>query len=300
MPAVAATAMAFDPKPPAVLHVDLDGFADICRVHGWTVDGPHDPLFDTGMRRALEFFAEHGIRATFFTIAQDVHDHAKLGWLREAVRQGHEIGSHSVTHRCLSGLSTAEKRSETRDSRLLLEQALGVAVDGFRAPGFRTDAEVLRLVGEAGYAYDSSLFPPARGIRSKGPRAQSAAPHLLGDAGSLLELPMPAHSPLPLPFHPSYSLVLGSWYFARGLARARRTRAPLVLLFHLTDFADPVDGAMLPGWKARVFTLSFLSAATKRRRCARMLQEVAQHYRLMATTTLVTAARDALAREGRA
>lgn len=277
--------------PAAILHIDLDGFSDICRVHGWHFDGPRDPLFESGMRNALAFFAQHGARATFFTIAQDVRDPAKRAWLDEAVRQGHEIGSHSVTHRRLSRLSVADKRSEVIDSRTLLEQSLGVPVAGFRAPGFDTDGDVLRLVEEAGYVYDSSLFPGSRGGRAVGLGAIVPGPQVLGPSGTLLELPMPAHAPLPAPFHPSYSLVLGNWYFGRGLARARRTAAPLVLLFHLTDFADPVDPAALTGWKARVFTLSFLSAATKFRRCCRMLQQVMQHYRLTPTSALIDTAR---------
>lgn len=278
--------------PAAVLHIDLDGFADICRVHGWRFDGPRDPLFESGMRNALAFLAEHGARATFFTIAQDVRDPVKCALLREAVAQGHEIGSHSVTHRRLSRLSLAEKRSETRDSRALLEQTLGVPVAGFRAPGFDTDREVLALVEEAGYAYDSSLFPGPRGGVPVGRGALPCGPHVIGPGGTLLELPMPAHAPLPAPFHPSYSLVLGNWYFALGLARARGTDAPLVLLFHLTDFADPVDAGALAGWKARVFTLSFLSAAAKQRRCTRMLRRVAEHYRLSTTLALLAASRD--------
>ena len=218
--------------------------------------------------------------------------------MREAVAQGHEIGSHSVTHRRLSRLSIAEKRSETRDSRALLEQTLGVPVAGFRAPGFDTDREVLALVEEAGYVYDSSLFPGPRGGAPVGGGALACGPQVVGPAGKLLELPMPAHAPLPAPFHPSYSLVLGNWYFALGLARARRSQAPLVLLFHLTDFADPVEGTALAGWKARVFTLSFLSAAAKRRRCARMLERVGQHYRVAVTSEVLAAIPNAPAAGG--
>ena len=73
---------------------------------------------------------------------------------------------------------------------------------------------------------------------------------------SLLELPLPSYSPLPLPYHPSYAIMLGSWYFRLGESRFRGRGAPLVLVFHLTDLSDPVPDELLPGWKARLFTLS--------------------------------------------
>ena len=40
--------------------------------------------------------------------------------------------------------------------------------------------------------------------------------------GPLLELPMPDYGPLPFPFHPSYSLLLGQRYFTWGLRRHLR------------------------------------------------------------------------------
>jgi hypothetical protein len=83
-----------------------------------------------------------------------------------------------------------------------------------------------------------------------------------------------------MPFHPSYSLVLGSGYFRLGLRRFHATGAPLVLLFHLTDFAAPLGHEWLRGWRSRLFTLSHLDQERKRRACERMLAEVAQRYRL--------------------
>jgi hypothetical protein len=98
---------------------------------------------------------------------------------------------------------------------------------------------------------------------------------------------MPAYRPLPWPFHPSYSLVLGTWYFRLGLRAFRRSHAPLVLLFHLTDFAEPLREAILPNRRARLFTLSHLDSGAKRQRCRQMLNMVAREYRLAATSELL-------------
>jgi peptidoglycan/xylan/chitin deacetylase (PgdA/CDA1 family) len=273
--------------PACVVHVDLDGYADICRVHGWAFAGQRDAIFESGLRNAFEFLARYRVRATLFTIAQDIRDAAKKELLREAVGHRHEIGSHTTTHRDLRRLGPEDQRKEICESRDILEQSLGVPVLGFRAPGFSMDARSLGLLEPAGYHYDSSLFPDSRTAKRVGLDTISCSPHFVSGSRRLLELPMPAYAPLPVPFHPSYSLILGNGYFRMGIRRVRRTKAPLVLLFHLTDFADPLPTAELPGWKAKIYTLSFLSREEKLRRCARMLDLVRQHYRIVNTADLV-------------
>jgi hypothetical protein len=274
-------------RPPAVVHLDLDGYSAICAAHGWEAPHGRDQLFLTGLSNALDALAQTGVKATLFVIAQDLADPDKLALLRSAVAQGHEIGSHTVTHRRLTTLSSREKASEVRDSREQIAATLGVPVLGFRAPAFDLDREVIDLVAQAGYRYDSSLFPNARAARSIRVERVSEWPHRLPPASELMELPLPGFAPLPVPYHPCYSLVLGTWYFRAGLQRTARIGSPLVLLFHLTDFADPLPSESAPGWKRRFFTLSYLSAAEKRRRCGLMLAEVAGRYQLGPTADLL-------------
>ena len=273
---------------PAVVHLDLDGAPHIYRAHGWRYPLAEDPLFETGLRGALATFAEAGIGATLFVVAEDLRDPRKRALLREAVRCGHDIASHSLTHRNLTLLRPDEKRTEIRESRERLRQDLAQEVAGFRAPGFAIDRESLELIAEAGYAYDSSLFPTAEVAHRLGIEALSATPGRFDPRSPLCEVPLPAYAPLPFPFHPCYSLMLGLWYFRFGLARFRRTRAPLALLFHLTDFADPLPSAALPNPWARLFTLSHLGGEAKRRRCRRMLDIVARDYRWTRTNHLVS------------
>src|SRR4029453_1641046 len=120
-----------DPIPAAV-HLDLDGGADVYRAHGWKYESRDDPLFETGLRKALDFFDEAGMRATVFLIAKDLAEPRKLELLRDAVRRGHEIASHSVSHRKLTALSRDEKWREISESRERLAQSLGVEIAGFR------------------------------------------------------------------------------------------------------------------------------------------------------------------------
>jgi peptidoglycan/xylan/chitin deacetylase (PgdA/CDA1 family) len=151
----------------------------------------------TGLSNALDALAQTGVKATLFVIAQDLADPDKLALVRSAVAQGHEIGSHTVTHRRLTTLSSREKASEVRDSREQIAATLGVPVLGFRAPAFDLDREVIDLVAQAGYRYDSSLFPNARAARSIRVERVSEWPHRLPPASELMELPLPGFAPLP-------------------------------------------------------------------------------------------------------
>jgi peptidoglycan/xylan/chitin deacetylase (PgdA/CDA1 family) len=270
--------------------LDLDGVTDIYRVRGWAYQYPDDPVFESGVRNALDLFRANGVRATFFVIADSLDRPDKRKLLLEIVRAGHEVASHTVTHLNLLEMSTADRRREIVDSRRLIEDRLGAEIRGFRAPGCQIDRGCLELVAEAGYEYDSSAFPTPTFARRLGVNVTNLEQpsRLLPDRG-LLELPLPDFRPLPFPYHASYSQLLGLSYFRVGLTRARRRPTPLVLLFHLIDVADPLPADRLPGWEARLLTLSLFSARRKIRRCQKILDIARKHYRFTTTSALAHA-----------
>jgi peptidoglycan/xylan/chitin deacetylase (PgdA/CDA1 family) len=276
--------------PPAVVHVDLDGASAIYTMHGWPYPHDTDPLFESGLENLLSLLDRLGVRATLFVIACDLDNPRKLALLKKAVARGHEIGCHSWTHRRLTRLAHEQRVHEISASRERIASLLEVPVDGFRAPYFDIDGETHQLIAQAGYRYDSSLFPGRKIAFGNGYIASGPEPARLWPEHALVELPLPGYAPLPFPFHASYSLVLGNWYFRLGLQRHRRCGAPLVLLFHLTDLADPLPAAMLRGPKTRFFTLSHLDGARKQMACARIIDEVKKHYRLVDTDTLLAEA----------
>jgi hypothetical protein len=271
----------------ATIHLDLDSSVHVYRAHGWTYEADDDPLFETGLRRALKFFSRAGVCATLFVVAEDLDDPRKREMLAEAIRRGHEIASHSLTHRKLTALTRDEKRREIYESRERLKRELGVEALGFRAPGFALDRESFELIDEAGYTYDSSLFSMKSFARRIGVDQLSAAPSRPAPDRRLVELPLPAYRPLPFSFHPCYSLTLGMWYFRLGLRQFQRFRAPFTLLFHLTDFADPLSEERLPNLMARIYTLSQLDVRTKLQCCGQMLELVRREYQLVATSQLL-------------
>ncbi|MEQ1691079.1 MAG: polysaccharide deacetylase family protein [Gemmatimonas sp.] len=268
------------------VHVDLDGAREIFAGHGWPFEHEDDSIVETGLRNFLELCAAHQVTATLFVIANMLARKRIRPLIEEAVRQGHEIASHTVTHRYLPALDRADKKWELEESRRILEGELGVPVIGFRAPGYRIDRESIELLADCGYAYDSSAFPTSSYAAALGTTvAALMAPHAPIVGSPFVEWPMPKSLRLPpLPLNPSYALLLGNGHFKRGIASHRRSEAPLTLLFHLIDVAEPLPTEQLRGFMSRVMTLSTMSATAKMRRCNTMLAHARGLYRPLRTT----------------
>jgi len=284
--------------PPAAIHVDLDGATDIYRMWGWEYPAEEDLVFQTGLSNLLDLFARNRITATLFVIASSLENPRKRLLIEEALRRGHEIASHTVTHPNLLRVPRELKREEIARSREEIQQRLGVEVRGFRAPGYLIDREGIEMAADSGYAYDASFFPTkAFAKRMKCPIQKLTRPHRPLDGRDFLELPLPDHRPSPVPFNPSYAMLLGVGYFRWGLRRHRRTGSPLVMLFHLIDASAPLPKSHLPGFGARIATLSGMPERRKIKRCQQMLSAIRSSYRLGPTMDLIGECQAARPRE---
>ena len=95
------------------------------------------------------------VRGTFFI----------LGWLaerlphlvREIQERGHEIASHGYDHELCGEQSTEDLKDDLVKSKKLLEDITGNPVYGYRAPSFSISDDILQLIRQTGYLYDSSF-----------------------------------------------------------------------------------------------------------------------------------------------
>ncbi len=111
----------------------------------------------------LALFEAAGVAATFFTLAWVAERHGAL--IRRIVAAGHELASHGYAHVRADAQTVAEFRADVGQAKSILEQAGGVAVRGYRAATFSIGADNLwafEVLGEAGYAYSSSIYPLRR------------------------------------------------------------------------------------------------------------------------------------------
>jgi polysaccharide deacetylase family protein (PEP-CTERM system associated) len=123
-----------------------------------------------------------------------------LGWVadrfphlvREAVARGHEIAAHGYAHRLVFDMGRSAFLEDAVRARKVLEDISGRPIAGYRSAGFSVRADTtwfFDALVEAGYRYDSSVFPAARGHggMAGGPRE----PHVVDRNGArLVELPV--------------------------------------------------------------------------------------------------------------
>lgn len=114
--------------------------------------------FDDGHKSnhslALPELAAAGAVATFYVIAGKVDRDAEYmtsGQLRDLVRHGMSIGSHTLTHPFLPHLDRAGIVRELLDSKRLLEEMVGVSVLDLALPGGHGSRAVLEIARECGY-----------------------------------------------------------------------------------------------------------------------------------------------------
>lgn len=138
----------------------------------------------------LETLAASHVRATFFVLGLVAEAHPRL--VRDIAAGGHEIGSHGWSHRPIYHQSRAAFTAETRRGKAILEDTMGQAVAGYRAAAFSiTTASrwALEVLVEAGFGYDSSIFPIAG--RRYGIPGTPLEPHTVATAaGDLVEFPL--------------------------------------------------------------------------------------------------------------
>lgn len=96
--------------------------------------GQPDPGLASAMMELLQFLDEHRIRATLFVLTRDLPGLESC--LQQAVKNGHEIGSHGVNHRRIDCLEPSVFRKELRESKQILEDVAQKPCVSFRAPWF--------------------------------------------------------------------------------------------------------------------------------------------------------------------
>jgi polysaccharide deacetylase family protein (PEP-CTERM system associated) len=182
----------------------------------------------------LDILAETGARSTFFVLGWVARRYP--GLVRRIIDEGHELASHTDAHRLLYNMSRADLLSDLQQARETLEQLAGVRVWGLRAPNFSIDDWVLDCLAEAGYWYDSSLFPlKAHDRYGHVSAAIDSDAAVVRVRGELLELPLSQvrMGPFTLPWAGGgYFRLIPYPLFRLGVASRLRSNAWFMFYFH--------------------------------------------------------------------
>ncbi len=238
-------------------------------------------------QRVLNLLDEHQVRGTFFVLGCVAREHP--GLVRDIAARGHEVASHGMSHRALHDLDPASFLVEAGDSRRLLEDLAGAPVRGFRAPSFSITRKTwwaLDALLEAGYAWDSSIFPvrhPDYGV----PDAPRDI-HVVHEAGGrqLIEFPMASARVVGCTLPVSgggYFRVLPYAVTRFGLRRIARER-PFVFYLHPWE-TDPEQ----PDLRHCASRLGALRHYTGLHRTMPRLQRLLQEFRFTTVSEVIRA-----------
>jgi len=152
------------------------------------------PFLESRIERNLEELLDvldsFSVKVTFFW----------LGWLAERYKDlvrichdaGHEIASHGYAHVLAYEVGPRIFKEDITLSKNILENIIGDQVRGFRAAGFGITEKApwaFNVIKQAGYQYDSSVFPASRG--HGGIADAPLTPYFIEtQKGHLLEIPM--------------------------------------------------------------------------------------------------------------
>jgi peptidoglycan/xylan/chitin deacetylase (PgdA/CDA1 family) len=151
------------------LSFDVDGEAGLaCRPgSGWErrLSSRSEARFGVvrGLPRILGALAAAGAHGTFYvpgTVAQ--RDPQAV---REIAAAGHEVAHHGHAHLPSHRVGEREQRAEIERGLAALEDCLGARPIGYRSPAWELTPFTLALLGEHGFAYDSSLMGDDRPYR---------------------------------------------------------------------------------------------------------------------------------------
>jgi peptidoglycan-N-acetylglucosamine deacetylase len=181
----------------------------------------------------LELLKKNKAKATFFVVGELAEKFPKQ--IKQIIKQGHEIASHSHTHKNLKQITFDELEKEVFESKKILEK-LGAKVNGFRAPFGIAPIELLDILKKYKYNYDSSIIGswfPGRYNNIK-----NSKPHITQN--NIIELPIPNFSKFKIPAGLSYNRL-----FYPTLKNSF-AKEPYMIYLHLHEFLNKKQSNKIP------------------------------------------------------
>jgi len=229
-------------------YFQVSAFADTIDRQDWE----NRPLrVEKNTHNLLDLFDEHQIKATFFI----------LGWVAERkkelvldiAKRGHEIACHGYSHQLVYNQNPEVFREETFRAKSILEDIIQQQVRGYRAASYSITEKSLWALDtliEAGFIYDSSIFPVRHDRYGMPDRPEY--PYILkapqGD--SIIEFPLSTakiiNYRLPVAGG-GYFRLYPYWLSRMGLRQINRQQKPFIFYLHPWEI-DPDQPKISASW----------------------------------------------------
>ncbi len=146
------------------MSVDVEDYFQVSAFESYIkrADWNQIPLrVEQNMERILQNFADHQIKATFFTLGWIAERHPSM--LKKIVDEGHELASHGWSHIRVSTQTKPEFFQDITRTKHLLEDLSGQQIKGYRAASYSLNKDnyqwAHQVLAETGHQYSSSIFP---------------------------------------------------------------------------------------------------------------------------------------------
>ena len=147
--------MPLTPSPTFLFTIDVEDWFHVENFKPWISrkSWPQRQLrIEKNIDHILAFLND--FKSTFFILGWVA---AKIPQLvRQIADHGHEVASHGYNHQLCPEMNPRDLKQDLLRSKQLLEDIIGSEVIGYRAPSFSVNHQVLMLLEQCGYRYDSS------------------------------------------------------------------------------------------------------------------------------------------------
>ena len=218
-----------------------------------------------GMERCLNLLQAYRARATFFFVGWAAERYPDL--VRWTVEQGHEVATHTYTHRFVSEMNEREfEESLVRSLEVLRGLTGGQEVIGHRAPAFSLDRRtpwMFEILHRHGIRYDSSIMPHRTYLYG-----DDQAPRFPYRLHGVVEIPpgVVAWAGKRWPLGGGGTLrILPNWYLRWARNRFRREGYTPVVYVHPWEYVPEQPRLALP-WKLRWIHYAGLGSMVRKTR----------------------------------
>lgn len=120
-----------------------------------------DNLIDKQVDIFIDICNKFNIKSTCFVLGKLANKNPRI--VKKLHLEGHEIASHSFSHKLIYSMTPAEFQKDLHTSIGILEDITGVRIKGFRAPSWSVNSDIAgwfyRVLEEEGLIYSSSVYP---------------------------------------------------------------------------------------------------------------------------------------------
>lgn len=259
------------PERKIVFHIDVDSpgrLLDFYKIKGVSYGQERlDAFYEKSWERALAFFEQQKIKASFFVVGKELESPAIKKVILRAFKADHEIENHTWSHPFgLAHLPDNQVRDEIKWCSNIIKDITGSAPVGFRSPGYSISTKIINMLEELDFSYDSSgfwsvmnpllklsqhvLFKNGVNNGDFGGVSSTLAHHpyhphkknwIANDSEQrkLIEMPLPRTRMLGIPFYNNFNLWAPGLY--SNIVSFNINRPVLVYLFHIIEFMDLTD-----------------------------------------------------------